>query len=117
MANDKSLLSSLGLCVRAGKVIFGVPMICEAMRRGGRTSPVLVLEAMDTSENTHKKITDKCTHYGVTHRRLSCDGATLAAALGKSGSLGAVALTDPAMRGMVEKHLPPTPSTQSTDDI
>ena len=75
MMNDSSkstdrLLSTLGLCVKAGKVIFGVPMVCEAMRKGGKNAPVLVLEAADTSDNTHKKISDKCNYYNTKHIRL-----------------------------------------------
>ena len=110
MYNEKKarmgkLLSSLGLCVRARRVIFGVPLICEAMRRGGKDAPRLVLEAADTSDNTHKKITDKCTHYGVTCVRLSCDGATLAEALGKRSVLAAVAITDASMAEMVRQHI------------
>ena len=97
---DKGILSRLGLCVRAGKVIFGVPQICEAMRNG-KNSPVAVFEAADTSENTHKRITDKCQFYQVKQIRLSCDGATLAAALGKNATLGAVAVTDQRMCDMV----------------
>lgn len=103
--NTEKLLLSLGLCVRAGKTVCGVPMICEAMRRGGKNAPVLVLEASDTSENTHKKITDKCKFYGVRHVRIECAGDTLAAALGKSASLGAVALTDAGMCRMIEKYI------------
>ena len=34
--NEKKLLGALGLCSRARKLIFGVPMICEAMRGGGK---------------------------------------------------------------------------------
>ena len=102
---QEHLLSSLGLCVRARRVIFGVPMICEALRRGGPDAPILVLEAADTSDGTHKKITDKCTHYGVEHVRLSCDGAALAHALGKSAMLAAVAITDARMAEMVRQHL------------
>ena len=97
---ERHILSRLGLCVRAGKVIFGVPQICEAMR-SGKNAPCAVFEAADTSDNTHKKISDKCHYYNVTQIRLSCDGATLAAALGKSGALGAVAVTDPRMCDMV----------------
>ena len=103
---EKKLLSCLGLCVRAGKVIFGVPQIVEAMRRGGRNAPVTVLEAADTSDNTHKKISDKCKTYQTKHIRLGVDGATLAAALGKTASLGAVAVTDLSMSEMVERHIP-----------
>ena len=102
---QEHLLSSIGLCVRARRVIFGVPMICEAMRRGGKDSPCLVLEAADTSDNTHKKITDKCTHYGVECVRLSVDGAALAQALGKSAILAAVAITDARMADMVRQHI------------
>ena len=105
MSDQNKLLSSLGLCVRAGKVIFGVPMICEALRKGGEKSPVLVLSAADTSENTHKRITDKCEYYKVKHIKLGCGGEELAAALGKTSFLGAVAITDKNMSMMVEKYI------------
>lgn len=102
-SDESKLLRALGLCVRARRTVFGVPMICEAMRHGGASAPVSVWEAADTSDNTHKKISDKCAYYQVTHYRLSCDGATLAAAVGKTGSLGAVAVTDRGMSEMVEQ--------------
>ena len=102
---EARLLQCLGLCVRAGKTVLGVPMICDALRRGGSASPVSVWEASDTSENTHKRITDKCAYYKIKHIRLSSNGAELAAALGKTSSLGAVAVTDRAMSDMVEKHV------------
>ena len=101
-SDDGKLLRTLGLCVRAGRVVFGVPMICEAMRRGGAAAPVSVWEASDTSDNTHKKISDKCAYYKVKHFRLGCDGETLAAAVGKKGALGAVAVTDRGMSDMAE---------------
>ena len=104
-ANMQKVLSNLGLCARARKLIFGVPMICEAMRKGGSNSPVLIIEAADTSENTHKKIADKAAYYKVRTVRLNCDGATLASALGKTSSLAAVAITDEQMCRMVEKYI------------
>lgn len=106
-ANEGSakLLPSLGLCAKAGAVVYGVPMICEAMRKGGKKTPLIVIEASDTSENTHKKITDKCNFYGVRHVRVECTGQTLAAALGKSASLAAVALTDEGLCRMIEKYI------------
>lgn len=103
--DDKKILSALGLCVRAGKVVFGVPMICDALRKGGATKPRAVFEASDTSENTHKRISDKCAFYGVRLYRLECDGGVLAESLGKSGSLAAVAVTDEKMCAMVEKNI------------
>ena len=102
---EQKLLASLGLCVRAGKVIFGVPMICDAMRRGGQKNVMTVFEASDTSENTHKRITDKCNFYQVKHIQLPFNGGTLAAALGKTAHLAAIAVIDPQMTQMVQKHL------------
>ena len=103
--DEGRILSALGLCARARKLIFGVPMICESMRKGGKDSPQVIFEAADTSDNTHKKIADKAAYYGVRTVRLNCDGATLASALGKTSSLGAVAITDEQMCKMVEKYI------------
>ena len=67
-------------------------MICEELRRRGEGYPnIIVLEASDTSENTHKKITDKCNFYKVKHVRLICDCETLGRAVGKS-AVAAVAV-------------------------
>ena len=105
MQEPKKFLSTLGLCVRAGKVIFGVPQICEAMRKGGKNSPVIVFEAADTSENTHKRISDKCTYYNIEHRVISASASALGAALGRSGLLAAVGITDENLKRAVEKQL------------
>ena len=87
MSDVSKLLNSLGLCARAGGVIFGVPMVCEALRKGGSKTPIIVLESSDTSENTHKRITDKCNFYKTRHVRIDCTGDELASALGKSANL------------------------------
>ena len=99
---DNRILSSLCLCTKAGKLIFGVPMIIEAMQKGKRI--YLVLEAGDTSDNTHKKITDKCSFYGVEKVKLEFDGGTIASAVGKSSSLAAIAITDEGFYKMITKY-------------
>ena len=99
---DKRILSSLGLCSKAGRLIFGVPMIVQAMQKGKKI--YLVLEAGDTSENTHKKITDKCSFYGVEKIRLEFDGNALSGSVGKSSSLAAVAVTDEGFYTMIKKY-------------
>jgi ribosomal protein L7Ae-like RNA K-turn-binding protein len=101
----KKILSSLGLCAKAGKLIFGVPMICEALKKGGASMPALIIEASDTSEGTHKKIANKAAYYGVRTVRIDCDGATLASALGKTSLLAAVAIKDEKMCSIVEKYI------------
>ncbi len=105
VTDEKKLLSSLGLCARARKLTVGVPMICEAMRKGGKDAPRLVFEASDTSENTHKRISDRCGYYKVRLIRLASDGAALAAAVGKSSAVGAVSVADEELCRLTEKYI------------
>ena len=48
------VLRALGLCKRAGALITGTPMICDALRDGKR-KPLMVLVASDVSEGTKKE--------------------------------------------------------------
>jgi ribosomal protein L7Ae-like RNA K-turn-binding protein len=86
------LARALGLCARARGLIFGVPMICEAMRE--KAKPRLVLMAQDVSDNTRKRLQDKCAFYSVSLLILPLDTTTLAHTVGKSSGLGAVAVSD-----------------------
>lgn len=97
------VMRALGLCRRAGALICGAPMIYEAVR--GKRPPLVVLEACDTSENTHKKLTDKCSFYSVMLVRLESGGEDLARAVGKTGELAAVAVTDENLALLVKKAL------------
>ena len=100
---DNRFWGSLGLSSKAGKLIYGVSMIIEAMQKGKKV--YLVIEAGDTSDNTHKKITDKCSFYGVEKIRIDADGGELASRIGKSSSLAAVAITDESFYKMVSKNI------------
>ena len=106
MSEKRELLGALGLCARAGKLVYGIPMICEALKSGGKNKPVLVVEASDTSANTHKKLSDKCGFYGVPLYRLAADTAGLGRAVGKTGAVAAVGVTDANLYHALEKHLP-----------
>ena len=105
-AKEDKLLSTLGLCARARKLVMGTPMVCEALR--SRKPPVLaVLEASDTSDNTHKKLADKCAYYQVPLYRLTADTARLGKAIGKTGAVAAVGLTDENLYRALTRYLPP----------
>ena len=104
MGDEKGILGMVGLCRRAGKAVIGTDMVCEHLRarsakRGDRNNKnagepeILVLEGADTSENTHKKISDKCVYYNVKHIRLNSSCAALGKAVGKSQA-AAVAIAD-----------------------
>ena len=89
---DRALLFSLGLCAKAGKLIYGVPMVCEALKK--QKAVVAVLSAADNSPNSAKRLSDRCTFYGAPLYTLDIDGDTLSSAVGKSGRLAALAVTD-----------------------
>lgn len=103
MADEKNLLGLVGICKRAGKTVIGTPMICEHLQkraqkqsksRGTEDEPdLIVIEASDTSDNTHKKISDKCIYYKVKHVRIESTCEMLGRAVGKS-AVAAVAVAD-----------------------
>ena len=107
VGSTEKLLSTLGLCARARKLVMGTPMVCEALRQGGKSPVLAVLEASDTSENTHKKLDDKCTFYGVPLYRLPADTTRLGKAIGKTGAVAAVGVTDENLYKALAVHLPP----------
>ncbi len=103
MREQDRLLSTLGLCARARALVVGTPLLCEAMHAGdGRI--LCVLEAADTSANTHKRLTDKCAYYRVPLHRLETDADALGRAVGKTGAVAAVGLTDAGLLRAL--HLP-----------
>ena len=113
---EEKLLSTLGLCARARKLVMGTPMVCEAMR-DKRASVVAVLEASDTSAGTHKKLTDKCAFYGVPHYRLTASTQQLGHAVGKTGAVAAVGVTDESLYNALAKHLPKGEANGETNTI
>lgn len=52
----------LGIAVRAGKVISGEELVVKSIQK---RNAKIVLLSRDASENTKKKVTDKCLFYKV----------------------------------------------------
>lgn len=111
--DEKALLGVIGLCRGAGRAVIGTPMICEELRKRAQkiskdqdcaSCQVMVIEASDTSANTHKKITDKCAYYKVRHIRIASDCAALGTAVGKS-AVAAVMINDAGFCRAIEKKL------------
>jgi ribosomal protein L7Ae-like RNA K-turn-binding protein len=102
-ASQDALLGALGLCAKARAMLFGVPMICEAL--AGKKKPYLVVSAADNAENSAKRLRDKCAFYNVRLAICGVSGAELAHAVGKTGHLAAVALTDENLCHLIEKRL------------
>ena len=89
--NKSKVLMMLGLCRKAGCVVIGTPMVTKALQ--GAKIKVAFYSA-DASQNTRKKITDKCAFYGVRCEMLDISGDELSHALGKTGILSSVGITN-----------------------
>lgn len=100
----KQLLFALGLCAKARALVTGTPMICDSLST--QKKPHVVVAAADNAANTQKKLSDKCAFYGVTLVTVPITGEALAHAVGKTGHLAAVGVTDPQLASLVKKNLP-----------
>ncbi len=83
------LLSLLGLCARAGKLVSGEKAAVAAIRGGSAHCALLDKAA---AANTEKSVTDACAYHGVPLIRVEEDA--LGDAIGKPGRMAA-AVTDP----------------------
>ncbi|WCK52855.1 YlxQ family RNA-binding protein [Aneurinibacillus sp. Ricciae_BoGa-3] len=79
----------LGLAMRARKIVTGEDIVVKAIRQG---QVKLVILSNDASENTRKKVTDKCAYYKVPCIQHG-SREVLGSALGK-GTRVVVGITD-----------------------
>jgi ribosomal protein L7Ae-like RNA K-turn-binding protein len=99
--NKDKIIALLGLAAKAGKLVYGTPMVCEELKNGKKV--YFVFRAAGTSENTHKKIGDKCKFYNVELIDVEFDTVEFGRRLGKSSELAAVALTDKSFADGIKK--------------
>ena len=85
-------MTFLGLCRRAGKTVHGTPLVCTAL--AAKRPPCLVLMSEQASDGTKKKLCNKTAFYHVSLLSLPVSCERLAKAVGKTGELAAVAVTD-----------------------
>ena len=90
MLNNK-FLSMLGLARRAGKTLIGTDLVTKALPSG---KIKLVIYASDSSQNTEKKITDKCKFYSVCCVNAGHTSDEISHAVGKSSSVCVVGISD-----------------------
>ncbi|WP_338556724.1 ribosomal L7Ae/L30e/S12e/Gadd45 family protein [Paenibacillus sp. KS-LC4] len=93
-------LSSLGMAMRAGKLVTGDEIVLKAVRKG---EVHLVIIAGDASPNTKKKFQDKCSTYGVELAE-AFDRNQLGKAIGKLDRV-VLAVTDAKFGKMIAGHL------------
>lgn len=93
-------LSMLGICKKAGRLICGVPLVCDAMREGRVCLAVYVTGA---SENSVKRITDKARSHHTDALALDTTPEVLGHAVGKHGAVAAVGICDAGFAGALSK--------------
>lgn len=93
MAADKitRALSMIGMCKKAGRLISGVPLVCDAVREGRAE---LTVYASGASENSVKRISDKCKSYEADIVAIDVTPEVLGKAVGKSSAVAAVGIAD-----------------------
>ena len=101
----RKFLGFVGLCKRAGRLVCGTPMVCASLSEGRK--PPLVLYSLGASAATQKKIVCKCDFYGVHAVGLDVTPAELDHAVGKTGDLAALAVTDAGFAEAMTQKLSP----------
>lgn len=97
----KKLLFKIGLAKKAGRLIAGADMVCGGIREG---KVLIVVASSELSENTAKRLSDRCQYYGI--RLIVCDVSKeeLGAAIGKPFA-ACVGITDQNLSELICRNL------------
>ena len=90
-AQTARVLSMLGLCKKAGRLVSGVPLVCDGLREG---QIKLVVYAAGAAENSVKRVCDKAKTYGCPALAVDTTPEMLAKSVGKAGAVAAVGVED-----------------------
>lgn len=90
----------IGLCKKAGRLVSGVPLVCDAMRDG---HVHLAVYAAEASENSVKRVTDKAAFYAVPCMAIAASPETLAKSIGKTGAVAAIGIADGGFAEAIKK--------------
>ena len=91
MPQTDKFLSYIGISKKAGRIVTGTELTCEAIRNGKIKLAIL---ASDASANTEKRLRNCCEYYGVRFAKCGFTAETLGRAVGSRGSVASVGLTD-----------------------
>lgn len=89
----------MGLCRRAGELIIGTDLVTKKLPS---KKIKLVIYAESSSQNTEKKILDKCSFYGVEVIKAELSSDEIGQAIGKSGSVCVLGITNESFSGKLK---------------
>ncbi|WP_088033786.1 YlxQ family RNA-binding protein [Evansella clarkii] len=90
MTGKTDWLNLLGLIYRAGKLVTGEELVVKAVQKQ-KLSLVIISE--DASDNTKKKLSDKCSYYKIPFF-IRGDREAIGQAIGKAGRV-VIGIEDP----------------------
>jgi ribosomal protein L7Ae-like RNA K-turn-binding protein len=100
MNPPNKVLNLLGIARRAGKLISGEEMVIKAVQK---REAHLVILSVDASDNTRKKITDKCRSYQIPY--LICfEREALGKAIGKTERV-VIAIIEKGLAGLIKQNM------------
>lgn len=95
-------LSYIGLCKKSGKLVAGTDLTTEAIRAGKVRA---AFTSSDASANTVKRISDGCGYRNLQYASLPFTSEQLGGAIGKSGGIASIGITDGSFAEMILKSL------------
>ncbi len=101
MTKTKELLCKIGLAKKAGGLLSGTDIVCSGIRE---RKVLVVIVSSDLSENTAKRLSDRCRYYDI--RLIACEASKeeLGAAIGKPFT-ACVGITDKNLSELICRNL------------
>ena len=94
----------LGMARKAGRLVMGTDIVMKAMAH--KNPPVfLVLASEGASDNTKKRISDRCLYYNVKRYTVPQTPDELSHLLGKTGAVCCIGVTDEAFAKGLTRYL------------
>ncbi|MBO5648845.1 MAG: ribosomal L7Ae/L30e/S12e/Gadd45 family protein [Clostridia bacterium] len=104
LTKKKKLAGLFGIARKAGRVIAGTNLVVDGIRSGSPSRcPSAVFLASDVSDNTRKRVKNSCEYYQIPLYDIPLTVAEIGGAIGKSGSISAVGITDSGLSDALAK--------------
>ncbi len=94
----------LGIARKAGRTVIGTDLVMKALT-GGNPKIYIVLASDGASDNTKKRIYDRCTYYQVERYTIPQTPSELSHLLGKTSSVCCIGITDSGFAEGLKRYL------------
>ena len=104
MNNRIKMERLLGIARKAGKTLIGTDLVLKAVACGN-PKIYMVLASEGASENTQKRISDRCLYYNVLRYDIPQTPSELSHLLGKTSSVCCIGITDQGFAEGLKRYL------------